>query len=190
VGRLAEERLAEAAGRSARLHAAAALPHSRRGIGAASTPTGASCAAARRALRVEGALPGALRAPLVVTCRPRANIAVGDVPWGPAADILAHDPSAATLDAGPGTSPAAVLTAAREHALVVVTRDAHRHDWQAALVEALALARPDLVEVEMGWPAPRRDQDARWARLLTFGAARPNAVAAAAALAGEVTAWR
>ncbi|HWC67356.1 MAG TPA: beta-N-acetylhexosaminidase [Acidimicrobiales bacterium] len=189
AGRLTEDRLTEAAGRSARLRATAARPTG--GFPRADTQaTDASCAAARRALRVEGSLPAGLRAPLVVICRPPANIAVGAVPWGPAADILARDPSAETLDAGPETSAASVLATARERPLVVVTREAHRHPWQDALVAALSRSRPGLVEVEMGWPAPRRNADAGWPRLLTFGAARVNATAAAAALAGEVRAWR
>jgi beta-N-acetylhexosaminidase len=181
-GALGEERLTDASGRAAALTAPPAS-HPR------VLDRRASQEAARRAVRVEGQPSGALRSPLVVTCRPPSGIAVGPVPWGPAADVLALDPTATALDAGPDTSAASVLSTAGERPLVIVVRDAHRHHWQDALVDALAHQRPDLVVVEMGWPAPLSGSRAVSTRVLTFGASRPNAAAAAAVLVGEVAPW-
>jgi beta-N-acetylhexosaminidase len=176
-GALDEGRLAEAASRAAGLRARRSAPVTR-----GSGSTAASDHAARRALQVEGTLREPCRRALVVTCRAEPNIAAGDVPWGIAADVCRRDPSARAVDAGPATRARTLLAQARTRPLVVVARDAHRHGWQAELLAALAAERPDVVCVEMGWPAPATVPVA--ARLLTFGAARPNASAAAELLVG------
>jgi beta-N-acetylhexosaminidase len=58
--------------------------------------------------------------------------------------------------------------------IVVVSRDTHRHAWARALVERL----PDVVLVEMGWPASWRPSHAR-AYVASYGASRANAAAVA-----------
>jgi beta-N-acetylhexosaminidase len=99
-----------------------------------------------------GAVPSARAR--VVQIETAANIAIGPVPWGPAAAGLAVDtvlPGDA-LPAGP---------------LVLIGRNNHRHPWVCSLIEAARAARPTLV-VDMGWPSPDRS----YADVATFGASR------------------
>jgi beta-N-acetylhexosaminidase len=71
--------------------------------------------------------------------------------------------------------PAAALTAASGRPLVAVVRDVHRHPWQLDVLERLAVARPDLVTVDMGWPSPQRLPGA--AHVRTYGASRSSGAA-------------
>src|SRR5690606_29115314 len=82
------------------------------------------------------------------------NVAVGEVPWGPAAAGIAVD----TIGPG-GALPTGPL--------VLVGRDNHRHPWVRALIDAARRAGPVLV-VDMGWPSPDRS----YADVATFGASR------------------
>jgi beta-N-acetylhexosaminidase len=106
-----------------------------------------------------------------VTCRDAPGIAVGDVPWGVAEDVIARDPTSRAVDVSPSAAVDDLLRMAGGRPLAVIVRDAHRHAWQRALVERLAAARPGVVVVEMGWPAATTAP----VRLVTHGAARPNA---------------
>jgi beta-N-acetylhexosaminidase len=81
-----------------------------------------------------------------------------------------------------GGDVAAILAAAAGRPLLVVGRDLHRLPWARAMVEALVAERPDAVVVEMGLPA--------WAPpvggyVMTYGAARVNALAAVEVLLSE-----
>jgi len=171
--RLSAERLDAAAARNATLAGAAGIA---RGGGAPDADLG--LAAARRALRIEGALPDAMANALVVQLEPPATIAVGEVPWG----LSPHVPGVETvrmLDASRGPAVAeAIVARAGARPVVVVSRDTHRHQWARALVERLSAEHPDVVLVEMGWPAAWRPYGAR-AYVATYGAARANARAAA-----------
>jgi beta-N-acetylhexosaminidase len=105
--RVAEERLAEAAGRVRRVAAGASFPRP------SDVDEAIGREAARRALRVEGdvALDGPVE---VVTLEPEANIAAGR---------SAH-------------SLPDVLPSTEGGRLVIVVRDAHRHAWMREQVEA------------------------------------------------------
>jgi beta-N-acetylhexosaminidase len=141
--------------------------------------------AARRALRVDGAVPGPLAGAHVVELDRPANIAAGAVPWGVARPLAALDPTAtaARVPEGDDHAIASVLLAAADRPLVVVVRDAHRRPAQAAALATLAAARPDAVVVDMGWPADpaARPDVAAW--VTTHGASRASGEVAAAVLA-------
>ncbi|MFD0686544.1 glycoside hydrolase family 3 protein [Actinomadura fibrosa] len=165
-GRLAPERLADAAERTAALRRwlAGQVP------AAVDRPAGLE--AARRAIRVTGSLPGWNGSPpLVVELKAGGNIAVGPTPWG----LSPWAPDAVRADGAAGEA-GRVLERATGRGLVVVLRDAHRHADQRALAGALLAARPDTVVVEMGLPVWRPGSAAY---LATYGAAAANAQAAA-----------
>jgi beta-N-acetylhexosaminidase len=174
--RLTRDRLEEAVTRA---DALARVPAS---------PTGAvdpdlGLVAARRAVRVEGALP-ALPDAAVIQLEPPAPVAVGEVPWGlvtsvPGVEIVRLPGSAADL-AG---AVEAILASVADRPLVLVSRDTHRHPLARALAEALSARHPAVVLVEMGWPAAWRPAGAL-AYVATYGAAPVNARAAAEVLLG------
>ena len=176
-GRLAEERLAEAAGRVA---AAAAWASGARGAAAVDRAVGLE--AARRALRATGVAPLA-SAPVVVELRADASIAVGAVPWGMGKVLSERDAAVTVLRSDGSLDPDAVAAEAVGRPLVLVVRDLHRHPRHAAAADAILARRPDAIVVEMGLPA-RRPAGAR-AFLDTHGAARASAVAAADLLGGR-----
>ncbi|MBB6170782.1 beta-N-acetylhexosaminidase [Nocardiopsis mwathae] len=171
-GRLASDRLEEAAARTLELRrwtgdraASAERPPAEVGSDA-----GVGLDGARRALRVDGILPP-LHDPVVVELDAPPGIAVGEVPWG----LSPWFPGTERVD--PATAaPSAVLDRAADRDLVVVVRDAHRHAAARRLLEEVCRARPDTVVVEMGLPAWRpRCQ----AHISTYGAARVNGRSAA-----------
>ena len=126
--------------------------------------------AARRALVVEGEVRlGAL--PFVVELAPEANIAAGEALHGLGAILGAPG---VRLDAPREVAPP------RDLPLVVVVRDAARHDWQRELAARLVASRPDAVLVEIGLPGARPPGVAGY--LVTHGAGRVNLEAAAALL--------
>jgi beta-N-acetylhexosaminidase len=134
--------------------------------------------AARRALRVSAA-PHPLTDPVVVELAAPENIAVGTVPWGlgrwvPAASLQRIPATLAVTEAA-GVIDAALAQAAGR-SLIVVVRDAHRHPAARAVVSGLLAARPDTLVVDMGLPLWRPPGGLH---IATYGAARPNAQAAA-----------
>jgi beta-N-acetylhexosaminidase len=140
-------------------------------------------AAARRALRVEGVLP-ALGVPLVVQLDSAATIAVGDVPWGVTPYLVEATPAAQVVRVPAGANGHTAATLAGRAAgrpIVVVARDTHRHLWARTLVEELAALHPEVILVEMGWPAAWRPLGVR-AYIATYGAGQVNAQAATEAL--------
>ena len=159
-GRLAEQRVHEAAARVAELTAWAAepKPHTDREAGAE---------AARRALLVEGD-PSLGADALVVELWPEPTIAAGAARHG-LGEILGAEPL--RLTEGDTLPP---LDAARP--LVLVLRDAHRHPWQRALVQ------PHAVVVETGVPEWR--PEGAPAYLASYGAGRANLEAVAEVLRG------
>jgi beta-N-acetylhexosaminidase len=164
TGRLPEERLAEAAGRVADM-AVTAGPSARHVPG-----TGVGLEAARRALRVEGAVE--LTRPLfVVELRPEPSIAAG-----PARHSLGDVLGAETVS----------LTEALAHGerqIVLVLRDAHRHEWERDAAEQVLAAAPDAVVVETGLPLWRPPRAAGY--VATNGAGRVNLEAAAEVLVAD-----
>ena len=160
-GRLAEERLHEAATRVAALAGWASSPR-------AGHDLEAGAEAARRALHVEGdvSLPPQ---PLVVELWPEATIAagpaehgLGELLGGETVRVRNGDPLQAPDD--PGRA-------------VFVVRDAHRHGWQRALVP------PGALVVEVGLPVWR--PPAARGYVATNGAGRANLAAAAGLLASR-----
>ncbi len=194
TGRLAGERLEEAAARVAELRAwtSAANPaaaSARAGAAAAvaaagADPAGGSAiglAAARRGITASGPLPPPDR-PLVVQLVPPSNLAAGAVPWG----LRAFVPAGSYREISTGTPadalPAvvsAVLAQAAGRTLIVVVRDAHRHPVAARAVNLMLASRPDAVVLEMGLPVWR---PATGRYVASYGAARSNSRAAAEAL--------
>lgn len=146
-GRLAEERLVQAAGRVDRLARGGVVAPE-----AASLPSDL-VAACRSALLVEGDLPD-LRGARIVSVATEANIAVGEGRWGVDPDVVVGEGD--PLPEGP---------------VVVQVRDAHRRPTVAAM---LAAASGSVLVVEWGWPGPRTGWErAPHARVCTRGNSRP-----------------
>ncbi|MEO3810110.1 glycoside hydrolase family 3 N-terminal domain-containing protein [Sphaerisporangium sp. B11E5] len=185
-GLLTEERLADAARRTAELTAWAG-----RSAGATSEADRAlGLVAARRAVRVTRRgweAPHGGAAPYVVELARVMNLAIDKhTPWGvgePLAKLLPGTTVARfEEDAWAALGPAvgsAVLTPAAGRPLVIVARDAHRVPWQTAALDRLLAARPDAAVVEMGLPG-RTDLGA--VHIATHGAARVCGQAAAETL--------
>jgi len=155
AGRLPEERLADAAARVER-------------AGRWTSSAGVGLDAARRAVRVEGNVE--LRGPaLVVELVPEVTIAAG-----PAGHTFGEILAARR----PGTEhfvihhPTELPRGNRQ--LVVVIRDAHRHEWERGVAQGLAAGA---VVVDVGVPVWRPDGAA--GTVTTFGAGRANLLAAA-----------
>jgi beta-N-acetylhexosaminidase len=178
-GELAEARLAEAASRLRNVATAFPVrggqPQSSAGVGAA---------AARRALRIEGD-PRLAEPATVVELRPEPLVAAGEQAFG-LGDALRTRGKVATVvraeRSGNALEPLQRgFAGGEERPLVLILRDAHRHEWQRAAAEELLARRPDAVVVETGlavWRPPHSG-----AYVVTQGAGRVNLEAAAEALA-------
>ncbi|HEY8306324.1 MAG TPA: glycoside hydrolase family 3 N-terminal domain-containing protein [Lapillicoccus sp.] len=148
-GELSQDRLVEAAGRVDT--ASARLRELRATAPTASLGDGASSAAAREAITVDGPL-GPLPGAQVLRFVAGANIAAGHVPWG-----LPHDGRVLA-----GSAPVEVVEGRHlpdldaDRPVVALVRGGHRYAWVVAGLTALARRRPDLVVVELGWPGPDR----------------------------------
>jgi len=206
-GRLAEERLAEAAGRVRAL--AGRSPGSLAAVGpAADRPLAAVGPAADRPLAAVG--PAADR-PLVavgpaadrrlaavgLAAARRGLRSVGDVRLGPGAPMVVRLDPAPTIAVGrtawglDGLLPGAtelvvgpddpVPAVPADRALVVVARDATRVGWVGRAVAGLLAARPEAIVVEMGLPGPVPPARG-W--IATGGASAASARAAAELLLG------
>ena len=105
-------------------------------------------------------------------------MAAGTVPWGlgPWLDGNFHHLDATPNEASLANAVADVLARAADRPLVIVVRDAHRHPSARTAMTALLAARSDAIIVEMGLPVWRPSSGAY---IATYGAARPNAQAAA-----------
>jgi beta-N-acetylhexosaminidase len=195
-GRLAGERLEEAAARVAELrswtakaaldlglapgrpaHAGAGRPEHNL-TAAAGHGRDVGLAAARRATLVTGQLP-VPHHPLAVQLVPPSNIAVGAVPWGigpwlPADSVRPVSTATAAVEV-PAVA-ARLLAEADGRSLIIVVRDAHRYPVATRLADLLLAARPDAVVVEMGLPVWR---PAAGGYVACYGAARSNATAVA-----------
>ena len=162
-GRLPLARLEEAAARVGTAAQWASRPSSE---GAPGREVGLE--AARRALRTDGG-SSPVDAPLVIELVAPANVAAGRANHG-LADLW---PGAVRLRLTGATSEARELLADHpSRGLVVVVRDAARHEWQAGLARELVALRPDAVVVETGLPGGVA------ARVETGGAGRANLEAA------------
>jgi beta-N-acetylhexosaminidase len=158
-GRLPLERLEEAASRVRDCADWASAPSA---AGAPARTVGAE--AARRALRLDA--PDLDGAPFVVELVPAANVAAGEHVHG----LAQLWPGATGVRVGEGSERSFEVPDGRP--LVLVVRDAARHEWQRELVSA----HPDAVVVETGVPGGVA------AGVETYGAALVNLEAAVAAL--------
>ena len=180
-GRLAGDRLEEAATRVAGLRARLAGGRGAftagpgvlagQGVG---TGDEVGLVAARRALRRSGPVPTALVDPLIVEIEPEESMAAGRFTWGfePWAAVKRVDPAA-----GDGAAAGSILAASAGRPLVLAVRDART---VLGLVGDVLAARPDAVIIEMGVPAWTPPPGT--AHLATYGASRVCAQAAAEAL--------
>jgi beta-N-acetylhexosaminidase len=166
-GRLAEERLAEAAGRVAALRA------ERRTVDRDGAPDGAALAA--RALRLVGdvALDAA---PLVVELVPPPTMAAGPVPFRLADALRARARETTVVTVAEGDAAPEL----DGRPVVLALRDAVRYPWQQALAAEVVRRRPDAVVVEAGVPGWLPPGATR--AVETMGASRASLEAAAAAL--------
>ncbi len=165
-GRLPEPRVAEAAARVRALATATTQRMPRPGIRTEPTPATLADEAVVRAFRVSDAARAWLTGSgsvVVVQVGSTANLAVGDVSWGPAA-------------LGAAIAEAEVPTGAR---VAVVGRAVGAGHPAWAVVERLRAAGHDVVLVECGWPRGGAD-------LETFGGSHAVARAVLALLRGEV----
>ncbi|MEU7279669.1 glycoside hydrolase family 3 protein [Streptomyces sp. NPDC045431] len=192
TGELPEERLADAA---ARVRALASWTRAHRARGAQTGPGAASeegtapgadigLVAARRALTVTGTREPLTGPAYVAAFTPATNIAVGDeTPWGVGPELARLLPSTTTGTYASDAAVDRVLRDAGERPIVAVVRDTHRHPWMGRTLDALLVARPDTIVVEMGLnQAPARGA----LHIATYGAARVCGTAAAEVIAGAV----
>ena len=165
VGRLPEERLVEAAERAGLLRRTTAEPHDPAYDPAYEVERQA--AGARRAVRIDGELPG-LAGAAVVSVATVPNIAVGPVAWGLAPDVVVQPDAGAPLPAG--------------RPLVIQVRDAHRHAAITDLLARVERSGVPAVVVEWGWPGERHTA---LPRVCTFGSSEPMRTVVAGLLAQQ-----
>ncbi|SEE20566.1 glycoside hydrolase family 3 protein [Jiangella alba] len=179
TGRLPEERLAEAAGRVRALRGWV--------LDAASSPVlyGSAADAARRAVTVHGDIT-LTAPPLVVELDDDPSMAAGPIPWGVGRHLVDRLPGTVLARVTASTADlSAVLAALPSRRLVVGVRGVRRRPWQVAAVQAARAARPDLIVVDHDVnPLPEVLGEHY---LLTHGAARVTAEAAAQRLAAALT---
>ena len=171
-GRLSEERLVDAAARVRRL---CSWTHEREQ--APPPDRGAGVAAARAALRCEGEAR-LTRPALVVELEPEVGMAAGRLSQLPGEWFRAVVPDTELRRFDAGAFDADLEVDGRQ--LVVIARDAHRHEWERQAIEALVARAPDAIVIEIGLPYWRPPQAAAY--VATYGAARVNVEAAAGAL--------
>ncbi len=169
-GRLALDRLTDAAGRTAAMATWTMTPRSW-----PAPDADLGVAAARRAVRVEGS-PAELGSPMVVQLVSGHSIAEGPVPWGLAPHLDGAEQVEVTAA---GASPETLAAKAGTRPIVVVGRRLYR-PASRSLIERLAATHAVGV-VEMGWPSHWRPADAR-VFVTTYGASLANGRAAAEAL--------
>ncbi|MCX4746174.1 glycoside hydrolase family 3 protein [Kitasatospora sp. NBC_01287] len=189
-GVLTEERLADAV---ERVHAFARWST---GLGAAVPANRISndigFVAARRAVELSGPKPEIL--PLTVPAHvvelvPTSNLAIGkETPWGVAVPLRERLPGTTfarvhhtQLESEPGLLEQLALTPAVGRPLVVVVRDASRHEWMSGALGQLVRARPDAIVVEMGLAGTSTPGAVH---IVTHGATTASGVAAAEVLVG------
>ena len=175
TGLISEERLAEAAARVTDVAAWAADGSRESRVDRAAGRT-----AARRALRCEGEVR-LERPALVVELVPEAGMAAGRLSQLPGEWLREVIPDADVRRFEEGdVDPDAALDGRQ---LVVIARDAHRHAWERAAIDALTARAPDAIVVEIGLPYWRPSAVAGY--VATHGAARVSVEAAASVLAGR-----
>lgn len=190
AGRLPAERVADAA---ARVRALAPASDAESGADtSADLPADLGARIASSFHEAPGALErlaGAGRLGTVVRIDTAANIAVGEVPWGPFALVAAPDPSRpaptwltdAAIVPVDASTPLADPTGLAGPVLVV-GKDLHRHPFAVDAIERLRAVRDDVVTADLGWPS----DDLALADVATFGASRSVAQAFAERIDGAL----
>jgi beta-N-acetylhexosaminidase len=167
-GRVEESRLAEAARRVRNAACWASRGGSGKRVG---REVGRD--AAERALRIAG--DASLESPpLVVELEPEPSMAAGPLRETPGEWFRDVVPQAELV-----RSAETALERANGRPLVIVTRDAHRHEWARRAIEDLVSRATDAVVVELGLPYWHPSTGGFVA---TYGAGRVNVEAAAGAL--------
>ena len=171
-GRVSEKRLVEAATRVKRLASWASEQDQ-----APLPDRGAGSTAARAALHCEGEAR-LTRPALVVELEPEAGMAAGRLSQLPGEWFRAVVPETELKRFDAASFDPDLEVDGRQ--LVVIARDAHRHEWERRAIEALVARAPDAIVIEIGLPywRPRH----AGAYVSTYGAARVNVEAAAGAL--------
>jgi beta-N-acetylhexosaminidase len=169
TGRLSEERLTGAAARVEELTRWSAAQ-----AGDAVADRDAGRSAARRALRVDGDTR-LDRPALIVELEPDVGMAAGRLSQLPGEWFASVVPDADVVRFDATTVDADVVSDGRQ--LVVIARDAHRHAWERAAIEALTADSDDAIVIEIGLPHWRPEGAATY--VATYGAARVNVQAAA-----------
>ncbi|MPY96591.1 MAG: glycoside hydrolase family 3 protein [Actinophytocola sp.] len=189
-GRLAEARLAEAAGRVRALRAwsRGQFPGVSGGGGRAAgggDSGGLDGAATGRATRRAVRATGDVRLtdpPLVLELHDPPSIAAGEVPWGIGTPLTARLPGTTVVRLTEDGPPVADILAAHPRRRVVVSvRGIHRHPWQGDVVARARRESPDVIVVEHDVGSPGEVLGLH--HVLAFGAARATAEAAADLLA-------
>ncbi|MGE5434682.1 MAG: glycoside hydrolase family 3 protein, partial [Candidatus Doudnabacteria bacterium] len=127
---------------------------------------------ARRALEVKGEVRISGQ-PLVLELRPTASIAAGQVMHS-LGDVLEASETIVLVEGEPVAVPPS-----DGRPVVIVLRDAHRHEWERAAAERLLRDASEAVVVEVGLPL-WRPEGVPW--IATHGSGRANLEAAAGAL--------
>jgi beta-N-acetylhexosaminidase len=166
-GRLAAERVAEAAERISRAAQPAPDP--------VAPDRALGLAAARRALRVGGDV-AVSSPPLVVELHPEPSIAAGPSGQGLGAALSRRIPGTDVIELNEGSEP---FDPPEDRPLVLVLRDGARHEWQQTVATAVGL-RPQAVIVETGLPGWLPSGMSAW--IETQGAGRVNLESAAETL--------
>ncbi|QNE37166.1 beta-N-acetylhexosaminidase [Leifsonia shinshuensis] len=176
-GRVAVSRIEEAAGRVLGLALAVRTDGAAHEVaGGAGVIDPADVRRAVEAFDISGHAAAWLRAHhgrySVVRVDTVANIAIGEAPWGPFAEVAAEASGASSAFAAnplvvftEGDHPDLVLAA--QSPVLVVGKDNHRHAFARAAIDRLRAER-DVLVVDMGWPS----DDRRYADIATFGASR------------------
>jgi beta-N-acetylhexosaminidase len=184
-GELSRQRVADAAARVATL-ARWAKP-----APAAAVDSELGAAAARRALLADGAVAPLAAAPFVLDAGGRMSAELADSAGSLLGVLRARLPETDGVRLTGPSAPAWLdgqLAAAAGRPLVVVVRDAHRHEWQRELLGRVLAVRPDALVVGTGTVHDRALAGAAY--LGTRGASRISLTAAADLLAGRWPAER
>lgn len=124
--------------------------------------------------RAEQWLSGSLTTCSIVRLDTVTNIAVGEAPWGPFAE-LAENPDSRLASIW-GTRPVVAVNKSSDPELLlaalapvlVVGKDNHRHPFARDVIDRLRAEGRDVLVVDMGWPSEGRE----YADIATFGASR------------------
>jgi beta-N-acetylhexosaminidase len=133
---------------------------------------------ARRALRIVGTITPLRTAPHVVELAPLDGARGPGTTWDLRGALARHWPRTTGWRATePPGDPAGTADVPDDRPLVIGVRDAHRHGWVRATLDAMLGRRPDATVVEMGLPQGEAPVCAAYLTTYDAGAAGSMAVA-------------